>query len=345
MLFQISDRFLFESEFEFELEEGVTSTALEYAQVDVSLSNNFVAVAGKFLLPFNTFSERVHPTWINPFASKPPLYGGHGSVGPADPLLPVLSDVGIQLRGVYPLGGFSSITAEVFLTQGPNLVVEEHDESEPELAKAISKSGVAGALSGLGGGGEEEEDFPNVTIGSNFEDNNTDKMIGGRIGYGIAPYFEVNFSAMSGAYDDAGELRFSALGVHLESRYRKFTFHTELIRTYLEFVEHDEEGAGKILSEDALGKRNEEAVETLMRSGYYAQLGYRISKWQPMIRWTQILNGEVDGADVMAGGDQLALGVVHFLEPSLALKLEYLINKEEHEIENNRIAVQLAFGF
>lgn len=33
MLFQISDRFLFEAELEFELEEGITETGLEYAQI------------------------------------------------------------------------------------------------------------------------------------------------------------------------------------------------------------------------------------------------------------------------------------------------------------------------
>lgn len=98
MLFQISDRFLFEGELEFEIEEGVTVTALEYAQVDVALINNLTLIAGKFLLPFNVFSERLHPTWINKLVSGPALYGGHGSLTPTDPLLPVLSDVGVQLR-------------------------------------------------------------------------------------------------------------------------------------------------------------------------------------------------------------------------------------------------------
>ncbi len=74
-LFQASDRFLFEAELEFELEEGVTVTQLEYAEVLYGLTNNLKVGAGKFLLPFNAFTERVHPTWINKFVSPPPIYG------------------------------------------------------------------------------------------------------------------------------------------------------------------------------------------------------------------------------------------------------------------------------
>ena len=347
LLYQISDRFLFEGEFEFEFEEGVTMTELEYAQVDVSISNNFTVMAGKFLLPFNTFSERTHPVWINRFVSPPALYGAHGSATPTDPLLPVLSDIGVQLRGAFSTGRFSTVTAEVFVTQGPILTEEEHDEEEEEVDGHGDEEGgfFAAKTAGITSGGSGPGD---LAFGSNASDNNEDKMVGGRIGFGVAPYFEVNVSGMTGAYDDTGDLRFSALGVHLEGRFKSFTLHSEFIQTWQDLAEeedHAEVSLAKNQAEAAFAPLNEGATETLSRNGYWIQLGYRRGKWQPVVRWTQLFEGEIDGETVAEAGRQLALGLDYWFEPALALKVEYLINNEEEAIDNNRFAIQLAFGF
>ena len=342
MLFQVSDRFLFEGELEFEIEEGVTATELEYAQVDVALNNNLTLVAGKFLLPFNTFSERLHPTWINRLVSGPALYGGHGSLGPADPLLPVLSDIGIQLRGAFSVDGFSTFTAEAFISQGPMPATDEHDEEvaapEGETPAERIASAVACRSSGDEGG--------DLAFGVDFVDNNENKLVGGRVGFGVAPYFEANVSAMSGAYDEHGDLRFSALGVHLEGRHKHLTVHSEFIQTWQdlgeeEHVDEPAAGAGKA----ATATLRQEATETLSRSGYWIQLAYRSGKWQPVVRWTQLFESDIDGEVVTEAGTQLALGLDYWIEPGLAAKLEYLINNEDVDIDNNRIAVQLAFGF
>ena len=63
------------------------------------------------------------------------------------------------------------------------------------------------------------------------------------------------------------------------------------------------------------------------------------------MRWSQLFEGEIDGETVAEAGRQLALGLDYWFEPALALKVEYLINNEEEAIDNNRIAIQLAFGF
>lgn len=44
MLFQVSDRFLFESELELEIEDGATALDLEYAQIDARLTDNLILV-------------------------------------------------------------------------------------------------------------------------------------------------------------------------------------------------------------------------------------------------------------------------------------------------------------
>ena len=85
-LFQFQDRVLFEAEFEFELQEGITETGLEYAQLDYIANDYLTLVGGKFLLPFGVFGERLHPTWINKFATMPPIFGHHVSSFGAAPL-------------------------------------------------------------------------------------------------------------------------------------------------------------------------------------------------------------------------------------------------------------------
>ena len=305
LLFQIRDRFLFESELEFEIEEGVTATSLEYAEVLYALSNNVTVGAGKFLLPFNVFSERLHPTWINKMTGPPAIYGGHhGTPGPADPLLPLLSDFGVQVRSAFDLGSWWYGTAVAYVTQGPQLMEEEPDTAADGHA------------------------IPELAFGSSVEDNNEQKLVGARVGLGFAPYFEVNLSGMTGAYDPDGR-DFSALGVHLEVRHRGFELHGEYTRTATE------------LEPEVPG----EAAETARRSGYFVQLERRFGDVEPIIRWSQILAGKTEDATVTEPGHQIGLGLAFWLTPSVVLKGEYQVNREEIEIDNDRFALQWAFGF
>ena len=309
LLFQASDRMLFEAELEFELEEGVTETNLEYAQAIYSLTNNLKVGAGKLLLPFNTFTERHHPSWINKFVSPPPIYGGHGGAGPADPLLPVLTDVGAQLRANFDVGEYGFVSAAGYVTQGPRLEAASDEEEHPTA--------------------DAHDELPEVIVGRNFEDNNRNKLVGGRVGVGVAPYVEVNFSVMRGAYDDRGDLMFSAYGAHVEGRYRDFEFHGEWIRT----------------EQDVRAEEGHGIVTPFVRNGYYEQVGYRYGKWMPLVRWSEIFDGRFDGEVVSESGRQLALGLVHMRTPALLIKVEYLINREDITVDNDRFAVQWAFGF
>lgn len=338
MLFQISDRFLFESELEFALEEGATTTNLEYAQIDISLTNNLTLVTGKFLLPFLNFSERYHPTWINRFVSMPPVYGSHHGrqTGPTEALLPVLSDVGAQLRGSFPIGRFGFVTASVFVSQGPRTERGHAEEEEEHAGEEEAGHGTASASASAVPLSEDEGDdhgavsAPELVHGTTFTDNNEDKMFGGRVGFGLAPYFEVNLSGMTGKYDEAGDLRFSALGAHVEGRHKNFMIHSELMRTVQEVPGHD------VL----------EGGDTLTRTGYWVQGSYRWNQWEPLVRWSQLFDGDLGDETLVESGRQLGLGLDYWIEPSLFIKAEYLINIENHpKVDNNRLAVQVAFGF
>ena len=61
-LFKHSDRLMFETELEFGINEGALEIGFEYADIMYVLNDYMTVRAGKFLLPFGTFMERLHPS-------------------------------------------------------------------------------------------------------------------------------------------------------------------------------------------------------------------------------------------------------------------------------------------
>lgn len=112
-LYKANDKLFFESEIEFELEDGVQDITLEYAQILYSLSDNFIFGAGKFLNPANYFVERLHPGWINKLPTMPMFASHHGGLQ-AGQLL------GFQLRGGATINS-SRIEYAAFMSMGPTL--------------------------------------------------------------------------------------------------------------------------------------------------------------------------------------------------------------------------------
>lgn len=160
-LFKHSDKLMFEAELEFGLENNELEIGLEYADVMYVLNKNMTVRAGKFLLPFGTFMERLHPAWINRLPTRP-LGFGHDGIAPA-------SGIGVELRGAFDLGG-PTLNYSVYSTNGPRL-----------------------------NDGNEEPEEAGLLMFQNFEDNNLSKAIGGRLG--LLPFAdsstEIGFSAYS----------------------------------------------------------------------------------------------------------------------------------------------------
>lgn len=167
-LYKQSDRLLFEGELEFAIEDGEVEINLEYAAMNYQLSPNMVLRMGKILIPFGTFFERLHPSWINKLPTVPLGYGHDG-------ILPT-SDLGIELRGGIFLAGMRA-NYSLYVINGPRM---EDGEEEPEEIGMI---------------------VPMADI-----DNNKNKAIGGR--FGLFPFndqsLEVGFSMQSGKLGNAG---------------------------------------------------------------------------------------------------------------------------------------------
>ena len=178
-LFKHSDKLMFEAELEFGLENNELEIGLEYADVMYVLNKNMTVRAGKFLLPFGTFMERLHPAWINRLPTRP-LGFGHDGIAPA-------SGIGVELRGAFDLGG-PTLNYSVYSTNGPRL---NDGSDEPEEAGLL--------------------------MFQNFEDNNLSKAIGGRLG--ILPFAdsstEIGFSAYSTTGTGQEDSEFEDIGAFL----------------------------------------------------------------------------------------------------------------------------------
>lgn len=178
-LFKHSDRLMFEAELEFGLENNELEIGLEYANVMYVLNKNMTVRAGKFLLPFGTFMERLHPAWINRLPTAPLGYG-HDGIAPS-------SGIGVELRGAFDLGG-PKLNYSVYSTNGPRI---KDGSIEPEEAGMLQFQ--------------------------NYEDNNNSKAFGGRIG--LLPFAdsstEIGFSTYSTSKVGARDSQYENVGAFL----------------------------------------------------------------------------------------------------------------------------------
>lgn len=306
ILYTMGQDVLFETELEFGLSGAQTTTALEYAQIDYLGFENFQVIAGKFLVPFGVFGERLHPTWINKLPTGPVTYGhAHGGVA-EEGLLPVMSDAGVMIRWAKPMGGFQ-LDFSGYVTQGPRLGEEEEDEHEGEEHDPTEP---------------DDDHAPPVAFGVSFGDNNRDKMVGARLGLVKGSAFEAYLSGFRGDYDEDGTLDYRGGSASIQWRVGPLEFLGEAVTTRQEFAV-------------------DMAVENLRRTGYYAQLSRRIGSWEPVVRWGHLSDGMVADETTIDGHHELALGLDYWLAPTIPVKVAW----EYHQERDDRVYVQWAYGF
>ena len=333
--YQHSDRLHFLIEGEFELEDDENSFSLEIGQADLFINDYLTLVGGKFLIPFNTFSERTHPSWINKMPDPPIIYGhgGHGEHdSPTAGIIPILSDIGIQLRGgaPLPLAKGSKINYSFYIINGPRAVIEdehaedEGDEHVDQLIAAMNEEDEHADEEGEEHADEGEGANVDLQFGSNFNDINDNKTIGGRIGF--LPVWNVELGASFMYGEASNNIDFYLLGFDGQFQYRGLNVLAEYIRR-----ENDLPGGGN------------QNVD-----GYYAQASYRLSGLsfdngmadkiinglEPIVRVGQIFQ---EGEDI----SQVAIGLNFWYLPSVPFKIAYQFNDEIPD----SFLFQWAFGF
>jgi len=324
LLFKASDRLMFESELEFNITGDDLEVGLEYANIMYVLNDYMVVRAGKFLIPFGTFMERLHPSWINRMPTRP-LGFGHDGIAP-------LSGVGVELRGAFRVGA-ATMNYSVYGTNGPSLKTP---------------------------GGEEPEESGMLQF-TNLKDNNNSRAYGTRIGLlpfsdssteiGFSYYTSDKVGTKGSEYENIGAnlyaIDFSyvkqlpAIGgtVDVKAQYNK----SEIDNTIYTVEEHDGEFEDLIFNNES--------------KSYYGQLSYRptmsesnfIKNLEFVGRFSKLETPEGSGFET--NQEEFSMGLNYWLNWHSVLKLNYqsITGEGGHdgggEIDQKGLYVQWAIGF
>lgn len=321
LMYKQSDRLFFEAEFEGSFEDGEFEFGLEYANVSYVLNDFMIIRAGKFLLPFGTFMEKLHPAWINRMSTVPLGYGHDG-------ILPS-SEVGVELRGAFYTGSVK-MNYQLYAVNGPQLKV----------------------------GGDEPEEVGMLSFGAT-EDNNLDKAVGGRLG--IFPFsnssLEVGFSLFSGAIGDQ-ESEYEELRTNMYAVDLSFVKNVPFLKSMIDIKgQYNLVQTDDASYDDPEGLPGDEFTFKNESSAYYGQLSIRPSmsgnnflrKLELVGRYSALETPE--GALWEQNPTQTAVGLNYWIDWRTVIKIGYQTTDglEEHDatesVTNDLIYVHWALGF
>jgi len=313
--YQYRDLVMLEAELEFNVrDDGTTDTELGYMTIDWFVNDYVAVIAGKFLSPIGQFRQNIHPSWINKLVSAPPGFG-HDGAAP-------ISDMGIQLRGGYPIGGMRT-NYSVYVSNGPELKTESDDGIEFEL-DGIAADGFGADRDGekTWGGRFAVLPFSALEIGLSFatgkatvteleRNAGTTPPDEGPIAGGVSRDYDVigaDFVWFSGNMSLRGEYVESEIG--------------EAIR-----------GAAGTAGEGGTW----EAI--------YTQFAYRLpnTKWEGVVRY-----GDFDAPGLSKDVTQISVGVNYLLTNNFIVKTSYEFNDGEvsgSKADYDKLLTQLAYGF
>ena len=301
-IFTHNDRLLFEAELEFALEGNAVAIGFEFANVSYVLNDYATFRMGKFLLPFGSFAEKLHPAWINKL-SNTPLGFGHGGIAPA-------SGIGAELRGTFPISGIK-VGYSLYSTNGPTL----NDGSvEPEEAGMLNFN--------------------------NFEDNNNGKAIGGR--FYVFPFtnssLELAGSFYSGNVGNRDDVQYGDVGASL---YAVDLSYVKLISAIKGIIDIKSQYNYSKVDDATYFKLEEgETVPTAYNfdnnsNAYFAQLSYRptmsgsdfVKNLEFVTRYS-FLNTP-DNSEWVEESTQTTFGVNYYLSWRALLKMSYQVTNTE----------------
>lgn len=322
--YQYRDIVMLESEIEFQIgEDGETKIEMGYMTIDWFVSDYVAIIAGKFLSPVGQFRQNIHPSWINKMVSAPPGFG-HDGAAP-------ISDMGVQLRGGFPLGSMRSNYA-LYVSNGPELKSEiEADGTEFETGlDGIAADGFGADRDGkkTWGGRYAILPIPSLEIGLSYAtgkatvteiENSEDpaRPAGGIDGQPLRDYDVVgaDFVWFSGNISVRGEYIKSEIG---------------------------EDPTVYVPGNEPIGAT---ASGSAIWEATYVQAAYRL----PNTRWEGVLRyGEFDSPHNSKDQKQTTLGINYLVTNNFIAKVTYEFNKGEvagSMADNDRLLTQLAYGF
>ncbi len=286
-----------------------TSTSLEYAQLDLFLNDWATLVTGKFLSPIGQFQEGLHPAWINKLPDRP---AGFVESGGGEPL----SEVGVQLRGAFPIGSAIANYA-IFAGNGPQLAPD-----------GLSLAGYS-------------------------KDNNNNKSFGGRFGLRPVPYLDFGISAMrSEVGSNASDVLSGTPGSHASHNLYDvdFAFTPPYVDIRGEYVHAK---LDPVVFDDQSGAPPDLVPSTTWKL-WYLQGAYRfagissnavLGKFELVTRLSQsrVSGGAMDWR--MFNEKRETLGLNYWWSPSLVSKIAFEHKRFENNANDNLLRLQMAYGF
>lgn len=309
-LFQIGDDLLLETEADIELEGTETAFHLSHIQLHYLGFEHLQVTAGRFHLPFGVW---MHQNWINRMPTPPLLYEDTHGEPTENALLPVLYDLGVLVKTDIPLFEGWKTAAAVWVSQGPASGIAPHEHGDGEAPAET------GGLS----------DAPLLAYGANFDDNNSNKMVGVQLRAMSSSGLTLQGSGFTAAYDSAGALTVS--GGNLSVVWAPTSEGPQPL--------FDLRGEGVLLSQEYVNDEGD--VDTVDYGGYYVQLSRRYGAFEPVVRWSHLPEAIAGEGPLIQKRRQLALGVNYWMMPSVPLKVAYDIEPDG----TDEFFVQWAVGF
>ncbi len=206
-------------------------------------------------------------------------------------------DVGVDLHGFFNLTETSSLGCDVY------------------------------TINGLGSG-------PNLRGSRQYRDNNEDKAFGGRLNFVFRDRIEVGGSVYRGAWNDAGDLDLTLLGVHC-------MLNTDIIEIYGEYMK--------------AGSENPSPTEDGEMSGYFIQASHLFrNRYRPTVRFGDLDyldRGDSLGREISNGNKdtrELVFSFGYYPASRVVFKIEYQLFHEgsrKPDVDNDQLGVQAAVAF
>jgi len=328
--YQYRDVVMLEAEVEMEvLEDGSTKTDLGYMTIDWFVNDYVVIIAGKFLSPIGQFRQNIHPSWVNKMVSAPPGFG-HDGAAP-------ISDMGVQLRGGFPVGGIRT-NYSLYVSNGPELKSEIEDD-----------------------GTEFEAGLDGVAAEGFGADRDGKKTAGGRFAILPMSSLEIGVSYATGkatvteietSEDDArpeGEIAGQPLRDY-DVAGADFVWFKGNISVRGEYIK-TEIGADSTAYNPAVPPNDPPTTVGATASGKatweatYVQAAYRLpnSKWEGVLRY-----GDFDAPGDLKDQKQTTVGVNYLVANNFIVKLSYEFNDgkvADTKADTDVLLTQLAYGF
>jgi hypothetical protein len=249
------------------------------------------------------------------------------------------SSEGFRLQGglyLVPFGIYNRINRphQTTLINSPLHVEYCYPERWRDIG--VFADGIIGGLVYQAYLGNGLREGPSLQDGQQFEDNNKNKSVGGRIGWRLSQGFEAAYSIYSGMYDDENDRNLTLHGVDVN------------------WMEEDWQVIGeytKAIIRNPVGYPDGDA------EAYFVQAAIFMGTFQPFVSYQKLkyvdpYHGPGFSADTGAGEgilidkDRWALGAVYTPVPNIFISFEYDFNREKAiNLKDDMWVVQAAVSF